>query len=128
MLEKPGHTGYRFAIDFRKVNAVSENTNFPLPILDDVWDAIGEANASYFTVLDLSSGFWKIPLHAETKDKSSFITQPGQYQWNRLPFGLSNATTTFQMTMSKVFSGLIFKYVLVYVDDIIIYGPTCENA
>ena len=92
-----------------------------------MWDAIGEANASYFTVLDLASGFWQIPLHAETKHKSSFITQQGQYQWNRLPFGLSNATTTFQMTMSKVFSGLIFKSVLVYVDDIIVYSPTFEK-
>ena len=127
MLKKPGNTGYRFAIDYRKVNAVSEKTSFPLPRLDDVWDAIGEANASYFTVLDLASGFWQIPLHAETKHKSSFITQQGQYQWNRLPFGLSNATTTFQMTMSKVFSGLIFKSVLVYVDDIIVYSPTFEK-
>ena len=127
MLKKPGNTGYRFAIDYRKVNAVSEKTSFPLPRLDDVWDAIGEANASYFTVLDLASGFWQIPLHAETKHKSSFITQQGQYQWNRLPMGLSNATTTFQMTMSKVFSGLIFKSIIIYVDDIIVFSPTFEK-
>ena len=108
MLKKPGDAGYRFAIDYRKVNAVSEKTSFPLPSLDDVWDAIGEAKATYFAVLDMASGFWQLPLHPDTKHKSSFITQQGQYQWNRMPFGLSNATTTFQMTMSKVFGDLIF--------------------
>ena len=84
MLKKPGDAGYRFAIDYRKVNAVSERTSFPLPRLDDVWDAIGDAKACYFTVLDMTSGFWQVPLHPETKHKSSFITQQGQYQWNRV--------------------------------------------
>ena len=127
MLKKPGDAGYRFAIDYRKVNAVSERTSFPLPRLDDVWDAIGESKACYFTVLDMCSGFWQLPLHPETKHKSSFITQQGQYQWNRLPFGLSNATTSFQMTMSKAFADLIFKSVLIYVDDIIVYSDSFEQ-
>ena len=127
MLKKPGDAGYRFAIDYRKVNAVSEKTSFPLPRLDDVWDAIGEAKATHFTVLYMASGFWQLPLHPDTKHKSSFITQQGQYQWNRMPFGLSNATTTFQMTMSKVFGDLIFKSVLIYVDDIIVYSSSFDQ-
>ena len=127
MLKKPGDAGYRFAIDYRKVNAVSEKTSFPLPRLDDVWDAIGEAKATYFTVLDMASGFWQLPLHPDTKHKSSFITQQGQYQWTRMPMGLSNATTTFQMTMSKVFGDLIFKSLLIYVDDLIIYSSSFEQ-
>ena len=80
MLKNPGDAVYRFAIDYRKVNAVSEQTSFPLPRLDDVWDAIGESKAAYFTVLDLASGFWQVPLHPEAKHKSSFITQQSQYQ------------------------------------------------
>ena len=126
-LKKPGDAGYRFAIDYRKVNAVSEKTSFPLPRLDDVWDAIGEAKATYFTVLDMASGFWQLPLHPETKHKSSFITQQGQYQWNMMPFGLSNDTSTFQMTMSKVFGDLIFKSILIYVDDLIVYSSSFEQ-
>ena len=98
-----------------------------MPRLDDVWDAIGEAKATYFAVLDMASGFWQLPLHPDTKHKSSFITQQGQYQWNRMPFGLSNATTTFQMTMSKVFGDLIFKSVLIYVDDIIVYSSSFDQ-
>ena len=127
MLKKPGDAGYRFAIDYRKVNAVSEKTSFPLPRLDDVWDAIGEAKATHFTVLDMASGFWQLPLYPDTKHNSSFITQQGQYQWNRVPFGLSNATTTFQMTMSKEFGDLIFKSALIYVDDIIVYSSSYEQ-
>ena len=57
--------------------------------------------------------FWQLPLHLETKHKSSFITQQGQYQWNRLPFGLSNSTTSFQMTMSTAFADLMYKSVLI---------------
>ena len=54
--------------------------SFPLPRLEDIWDAIGEADAKYFTVLDLASGFWQLPLHPDSKLKSSFVTQQGQYQ------------------------------------------------
>ena len=54
ILKKPGDAEYRFAIDYRKVNGVSERTSFPLPRFDDAWDSIGEAKASYFTVLDLA--------------------------------------------------------------------------
>ena len=53
------------------VNAVSERTSFPLPRLEDVWDAIGDAKACYFTVLDMTSGFWQVPLHPETNPRGS---------------------------------------------------------
>ena len=68
-------------LQYCKVNAVSEQTSFLLPRLDDVWDAIGEAKASHFTALDLASGFGQLPLHPETKHEL-LITQQGQYQWN----------------------------------------------
>ena len=57
MLKKPGDAGYRCAIDYRKINAVTELTSFQLPRIDDVWDATWESIAFYFTVLDLTSGF-----------------------------------------------------------------------
>ena len=126
MIRKRDQT-YRFAVDYRKLNAITRKMSFPLPRLEDIWDAIGEADAKYFTVLDMSSGFWQLPLHPDSKHKSSFVTQRGQYQWNRLPFGLSNSPISFQVAMTTVFQGLLFKSVLVYVDDIIVYSPTFEK-
>ena len=88
----------------------------------------------------------QLQLHPKTKHKTWFITQQGQYQWNSyssilkqnirpglsrskvsLPFGLSNATTTFQTTKSNIFSGLMFKSVLVCADDIIVYSPSFDQ-
>ena len=97
--------------------------SFPLPRLEDIWGAVGEVDAKYFTVLDMSSGFWQLPLYPHSKHKSSFVTQKRQYQWNRLAFGLSR----LPIAMTTVFQELFFKSVLVYVDDIIVYSPTFEK-
>ena len=118
---------YRFAVDYRKLNEVTKKMSFPLPRLQDVWDALGESNSCYYTVLDMASGFWQFMLDPETKHKSSFITPTGQYQWNRLPFGLSNSCVSFQMTMSQLFQPELYKSVLVYVDDILIFSRTLEE-
>jgi transposase InsO family protein len=116
----------RMAIDYRKLNKITKKTNYPLPRLADVWDAIGEADATVFSTIDLKCGFWQMTLDPETKHKSSFVTQNGQYQWNRLPFGLCNAPSSFQMLMSTVLKDLLFKSVIVYVDDLIVFSPNFE--
>lgn len=96
--------------------------SFPLPHLETVFDAIGEAKANYFTNLDLMSGFWQMELDEESRKKSAFITQGGVYEWKRMPFGLTNSPISFQTLMSNVLRGLNWKSVLVYVDDILIFS------
>ena len=118
---------YRFAVDYRKLNAVSQPMFFPMIRMEDVIDSIGESQAQLFSVLDCASGFWQIPMDPETKDKSAFITPEGVFEWNRMPFGLKNAPMTFQMLMSEVLRDMNWKYVLVYVDDIIIFSKTFEE-
>ena len=118
---------YRFAVDYRRLNRVTKPISYPLPNLNDVFDAIGQANAQYFSTLDLSSGFWQIPLHENSKHKSAFVTHEGVFQWRRMPFGLMNAPMSFQMVMSQVLRGLHWKNVLVYVDDILIFSHTLEE-
>lgn len=117
---------FRFAIDYRKLNKVTRPASFPLPKLEDVVDAIGEADAKIFSVLDLASGFWQIPMDPSTKHKAAFITHTGIYEWTRMPFGLRNAPITFQMVMTQVLRGLHWKQALVYVDDILIYSKNFE--
>lgn len=118
---------FRFAIDFRKLNAVTEKISFPMPRVEDVWDAIGASKAKYFSTLDLASGFWQIPLDPTTKHKTSFVTADAQYQFTRLPFGLSNAPISFQQTMSTLLRGIVNKFVLVYIDDLIIFSETYDE-
>lgn len=115
---------YRFAIDYRPLNKVTKPISFPLPRLEDVFDTLGESKAQVFSVLDLASGYWQIPLHPETKHKTAFITHQGIFEWNRLPFGLRNAPASFQKLMTKVMQGLHWKSVLVYVDDFLIFSKT----
>ena len=71
VLIKKRNGEYRFAVDYRRVNLVSKPISWPLPRLEDVFDTIGESKAQIFSVLDLRSGFWQIPLDPETKDRSA---------------------------------------------------------
>ena len=68
---------YRFACDYRLLNARAEKQSYPIPRLEDVCDLIGEAKPQYFSVLDLASGFWQIRMDPETKHKASFVTRSG---------------------------------------------------
>lgn len=101
--------------------------SFPLPQLQDVFDAMANVGPSYFTLLDLRSGYHQMPLDPATKHKSSFVTHSGQYQYLRLPFGLMNAPATFQALMATVFRGLTFQNVMVYIDDIVVYSQTWND-
>jgi len=118
---------YRFAVDYRKLNAITKPMFYPLQRFDDVIDSVGESQAQLFSVLDCASGFWQIPLHPKTKHKSAFITQEGVFEFNRLPFGLKNAPMAFQSTMAKALNAMNWKYVLIYIDDIIIYSQTFSD-
>lgn len=110
------------AIDYRKLNKVTKPASFPLLRLEDVIDAIGEANAKNFSVLDLASGFWQIPTDSLTKLKVAFKTHTGIYEWTCMPLGLRNARITSQMVMTQVLRDLHWKHALVYSDYILIYS------
>lgn len=117
----------RFCVDYRKLNSVTKPISFPLPRLDDIFDAMADARPKYFSLLDLRSGYHQIPLDPLTKEKSSFVVHSGQYQYLRMPFGLMNAPATFQCLMARVFQNMHFKSVLCYLDDILIYSETFEE-
>ena len=114
--------GWRLCCDYRKLNLITRPQSFPLPRLEDVWDAIGEANATVLSVLDFSSGFWQCEMASESEHKTAFVTQNGQYQWKVLPYGLTNSPVTFTRTVHHVLHGLLFKTCVAYVDDIICYS------
>ncbi|KAK3100349.1 hypothetical protein FSP39_018534 [Pinctada imbricata] len=124
VLVKKKNGSFRFAVDFRKLNAATESMSFPIPRVDEVFDTIAESKAQIFSVLDLASGFWQVPLDEETKHKTAFITHKGLYQFKRMPFGLMNAPMTYQMLMTKVLKDLNWRIALIYIDDVLVYSKS----
>ena len=111
--------GLRPVIDYRKINAATEDDKFPLPVLSDLLMSLGEGNR-YFTSLDMLSGYWQIPVAKESQDITAFSTPHGHYNFVRMPFGLKNAPCTFQRYMNNLFKDMIGHSVYIYLDDVII--------
>jgi len=122
VLVKKKNNTWRFAIDYRQLNLVTKSISHPLPRLEDVFDCLGESSATIFSTLDLNSAYFQMELDPETKHKSAFVTHEGVFEFNRMPFGLKNAPMSFQMLMSQVLRGLHWKFVLCYIDDILVFS------
>ena len=115
----------RFCIDYRKLNEVTVADRYPLPRIDDVLDELN--SGAFFSVIDLKSGYWQIPMRAADAEKTAFQTVDGHYHFTVMPFGLRNAPATFQRMMDVVFSGMKWNGLMVYMDDIVVYSSTAEK-
>jgi len=113
----------RFCIDFRELNNITEDTAKALPRITDALKSLSDA--TIFSVMDLRSGYWQIPMAPEDREKTAFVTPDGSaYHFRVMPFGLKNAPGTFQHLMvGEVLTGLLLhECALVYLDDIIVYS------
>src|SRR5438132_11464378 len=115
----------RMCVDYRKLNAVTERDNYPLPLINEVLETFG--NAKYFSTIDLASGYWQIAMRESDKKKTAFITKYGTYEFNVMPFGLCNAPATFQRLMNQIYKGIAYKYVVVYLDDTNVFSQRFED-
>ena len=111
----------RFCVDYRRVNEVSQFDAYPMPRVDELLDRLGTAR--FFTTLDLTKGYWQIPLSPESKEKSAFSTPYGLYQFVTLPFGLFGAPATFQRLMDRVLRPHA-AYAAAYIDDVVIHSDS----
>ena len=93
--EVAGVASKRFVVDFRKVNAVSKLTSFPLPTIETVLDTVADQKPMLWTSLDLRSGYWQTCLDPETADRTGFSTQEGNFCFKRVPFSLCGAVQFF---------------------------------
>ncbi|KAA3677052.1 uncharacterized protein DEA37_0001247 [Paragonimus westermani] len=120
LLVKKSNGKYRFCVDFRRLNEVTQNTVVPIPSVADIFDKLQQAKL--FTVLDLRSGYWQVPIKPTDREKTAFTVGEKQYQFKRMPFGLSGAPFTFRRLMVQLVKRL--DNVAVYGDDIVIYSNT----
>ena len=113
----------RFCIDFRKLNRITIFDAEPMPNPDEIFACL--STARFFSKLDLSKGYWQIPLTEQDKEKTAFLTPDGLFQFKVMPFGLINAPATFSRVMRLVLHGL--PHVHNYIDDILIHTETWEE-
>lgn len=116
----------RLCVDYRALNNKTVKEHFPLPRIEDQLDLL--AHSKLFISLDLASGYYQIPIVEESRHKTAFVTPDGQYEFNRMPFGLVNAPSVFQRAVNKILNKARVKYALVYMDDVLIPAKDFEEG
>ena len=117
--------GYRFCVDFRHLNALTVKSKFPVPVFDQLMDEL--AHARWFSTLDLRAGFHQILLREGEEFKTAFQTHLGQYEFRVMAFGLTGAPGTFQGAMNATLAPGLWKFVIVFFDDILVFSSSFES-
>lgn len=115
----------RMCIDYRTLNARTIPDQYTTPRIDDALDCL--AGSKWFSVLDLRSGYYQIAMAEEDKEKTAFICPLGFFQFERMPQGITGVPATFQRLMEKAVGDMHLLQVIVYLDDIIVFGRTLEE-
>jgi len=115
----------RLVVDYRPLNAVTIKNRYPLPRINDLFDQL--TGATVFSKMDLRSGYHQIKIRSEDIPKTAFTTRYGLYEYTVMSFGLTNAPAVFMRLMNSVFMEYLDKFVVVYIDDILIYSKTEEE-
>ena len=125
LFQKKHDGSLRMCIDYRALNKVTVKNKYPIPLIADLFDQLGRAK--YDTKLDLRSGYYQVRIAEGDEPKTTCVTRYGSYEFLVMPFGLTNAPATFCTLMNKIFHPYLDKFVVVYLDDIVIYSNTLKE-
>ncbi|KAL0147890.1 hypothetical protein M9458_056811 [Cirrhinus mrigala] len=115
----------RPCIDYRALNAQTVKSTYPLPLIPASLEALREARV--FTKLDLRSAYNLIRFRKGDEWKTAFVTPTGHYEYQVMPYGLSNSPSIFQNFLNKIFRDMLNQFIIIYTDDILIYSPNLEE-
>lgn len=115
----------RGVIHYRTLNRITERNNAPIPRTDEMFDRLGKA--AIFFKLDLKSGFHRIRVRKQDIEKTAFKTKFGQYEFLVMPMGLCNVPEMFQALLNNIFGDVIDVFLVVYLDDLLIYSNSYEE-
>ena len=115
----------RMCVDYRALNKVTIKNTYPIPLAAELFDQLSKAK--YYTQLDLRSEYWQVRVAEGDEAKTTCVTRYGSFEFLVMPFGLTNALATFCNLMNDVLFNFLDSFVVVSLDDIVIYSPTLEN-
>jgi hypothetical protein len=115
----------RICVNFKPLNAITIKNLYPLPLVQTILDALEKGKI--FSSLDLMAGYHQIRVKPEDQNKTAFNVTSGRFQYKRLPFGVCNAPSYFQEMMNHILGDYLFKFVVVYLDDILIYSENIKD-
>ena len=116
----------RFVVDYRGLNAITSEDGYPIPSVSNILDAL--SGGKLFAKLDLASGYWQVPVNPAHGHKTTFATHLGSYEFLRMPFGLKMAPHTFQRILNTVFSDYLYQWLIIYINDCIVWSSDLSEA